>query len=305
MGFLSKLDIFKSVGKEHKEGTLLGTFLTFFSVILIFVLFSKEIKNNRTEKLKSTLYVEDSYQNELIDFEFDIFFMKLRCDVITLSLQKTYQTLERKKISSGEGCRIHGHTKIKSGENTFTFSTDLSTTIMDLISAQITNMGGRMISNNKMVDFSHRINRFQFGKSNRYLKKLEKYYPDMIKAHPLNGVEYVSKSSEDGHSVFLYQLNIVNSKVNGKREIIFNYNKNTINSMTSNPYLNFDMTFSPISVEYEEGAESFWEFITYLLGLIGGILSAIRMFNNTIYYCCFKRKHDHQQIPTVVNSEEE
>ena len=72
----------------------------------------------------------------------------------------------------------------------------------------------------------------------------------MIKANPLSKVKYVAKNEKEGHSLFLYELNIVNSKVNGRREIVYNYNKNTINSMTSNPLVRFDFNFSPISVEY-------------------------------------------------------
>ena len=118
----------------------------------------------------------------------------------------------------------------------------------------------------------------------------------MIKANPLNNVEYVSKDQKDGHSLFLYEINVVNCSINGRNNSIFNYNKNTINSMRTNPFVNFDMKFSPISVEYSEGDENFVEFLTYLLGMTGGTLSIIRIFNNILYSAFFKKEHT--QIPT-------
>ena len=84
--------------------------------------------------------------------------------------------------------------------------------------------------------------------------------------------------------MFLYELNVVNSKVNGEKEIIYNYNKNTINSMRTNPFVNINFKFSPISIEYIEGNENFYEFLTYLLGMVGGLLSSIKIINNLIYY---------------------
>jgi len=80
--------------------------------------------------------------------------------------------------------------------------------------------------------------------------KLEKVYPDMIRSEPLKDVKYYSKERNDGHSLFYYELNVVHSRVNGKTEILYNYNKNTINDMNSSPFVNFDFNFSPISVEY-------------------------------------------------------
>ena len=114
----------------------------------------------------------------------------------------------------------------------------------------------------------------------------------MIKARPLNFVEYNSKNETDGHSLFLYELNIVNSKVNGTKQLVFNYNKNTINSMRSNAFVNFDLNFSSISIEYIEGSENFWEFLTYLVGLVGGLLSVVKIINNILGSLFFSKKSE-------------
>lgn len=302
MGILKKLDIFKSVNPEHKEGTIFGTILTFISLIIIFFFFSKELKLYNHQKLISRLYVDgQKTHGNLMFTSFDIQFFKIKCKILRVNLQKRWSEIILKKKDLGEGCRIQGTFNIDSQKNDLTFTTDISTTIMDLLTASMQNIKGARVVNGSIVDFSHRINKFQFGKSTRRLRRLQKSYPDMIKANPLNGEEYLAKNENDGHSLFLYELNIVNSRINGKKEIIYNYNRNTINSMTSNPYLKFDFNFSPIAVEYEEGNESFFEFLTYLMGLIGGILSAIKIFNNMVYGCFFKKENKGELIPTTVS----
>ena len=117
-------------------------------------------------------------------------------------------------------------------------------------------------------------------------------------ANPLSGVEFRSQNPEEGHSLFLYEINVVNCRVNGTKSNIYNYNKNTINTMNTNPFVNLDLNFSPISVEYFEGDENFLEFLTYLLGMSGGIISIIRILNNVIFKLFFKPK-THIQIPTT------
>ena len=59
MSFLRKLDIFKSVNSEHKQGTIVGSFLTFCSIIFIFIFFYREMKVYRSQKLFSKLFVDD------------------------------------------------------------------------------------------------------------------------------------------------------------------------------------------------------------------------------------------------------
>lgn len=52
----------------------------------------------------------------------------------------------------------------------------------------------------------------------------------MIESNPLNGFLYESKNPEDGHSLFLYEMNVIENKVLLGKEFSYNYNKNTINS---------------------------------------------------------------------------
>ena len=70
----------------------------------------------------------------------------------------------------------------------------------------------------------------------------------MVRANPLNFLEYLSKNNKDGHSLFLYELNVIESKVFLHKEYNYNYNRNTINTMTTNPHVNFSIKFNTIGV---------------------------------------------------------
>lgn len=60
--------------------------------------------------------------------------------------------------------------------------------------------------------------------------------------------------------------------------------------MNSNPFLNIQIKFNPIAIEYSEGDENFWEFLTYILGMTGGIISMVRVSYNLVYRWVFGDK---------------
>lgn len=277
MGYLKNLDLFKSINPEHKDGTLLGTVLTFVSVVFIVFFFTREIHEYRSQKLTTKLYVAD--YTETVNLSFDISFLHVACENVQVSLEKGEDpTTNNKPV--GDGCRVTGSATLEPNDNQLSFKTDYGTTMIDLMAnlhIQIMNP-----EETKNIDFSHEIHKFEFSGSSWSLQHLEQKFPDMIKANPLNDVMYHSKSIEDGHSLFLYELNIVNAKINNHKEVIYNYNRNTINTMDAQPYANFKMNFSPIGVQYVEGNENFWEFLTYMLGVVGGILAIIKFAANVL-----------------------
>ena len=99
--------------------------------------------------------------------------------------------------------------------------------------------------------------------------------------------------------IFLSAIPIPSPLTVRKIEFFYNYNKNTINSMTSSPNIHFKFNFSSLSVEYIEGTENFLEFMTYLFGIVGGIVALIRFINNLIHGW-FMPKEDYNQIPQSV-----
>lgn len=65
----------------------------------------------------------------------------------------------------------------------------------------------------QVMDFSHKINNLQIGKSISRLRKLSKKFPDIITPNSLRGEEFHSVNNEEGHSHFLYELNVVIAKI--------------------------------------------------------------------------------------------
>ena len=66
---------------------------------------------------------------------------------------------------------------------------------------------------NKIMDFSHRINNLQIGKSISKLKRLSRKFKDVINPTSLKGEEFKAINESEGHSRFLYELNIVTAKI--------------------------------------------------------------------------------------------
>lgn len=278
MAILKKLDLFRSIGLEHKDGTILGSLLTLFCVVFIVFFFSKEIREYRSQKLATKLYVEN-LNAYMIEFSFDILLLRLSCDKVTVGLETSFDEMHLQKTPYQEkGCQLVGRTLLKHMDNKLLIRPDMGSTLMDFMLLQ----GGGDESENKGIDMSHQINRFQFGRSVSHITELSERYPDIVQANPMDGVTFVSDDGKSGHSVFLYELNVVTAKIDGHIEIIYNYNKNTITSLNAQPGLNFIFDFSPIAIEYMQSSENFFEFLTYLLGIVGGILAIIKFGANLI-----------------------
>lgn len=291
MGLLKKLDIFRSVNREQKEGTILGAVLTFVSIALMCLFFSKELAEFQQKKLNTKLYVL-SLSNALINVEFDIIIFNIKCEHIVVGEEHGYEEINLQKIDHEEtGCNLIGQYYMQPMDNKLIIRPDMQSTFMDLM------MNSGMGGDTQRIDFSHKINKFQFGRSVSGLTDLSETYPDLVLVNPLNGHEFHSSTEQDGHSVFLYELNIVGAKINGKQEIIYHHNSNTINSLNIQPAITFIHDFSAIGVSYDERrSKHFLEFLTYLFAIVGGILAIIRFLNNLLLVCIIGKRVDATSI---------
>ena len=66
--------------------------------------------------------------------------------------------------------------------------------------------------------------------------------------------------------------------------------------MHTSPNINIRLDFASLSVEYVEGSENFLEFLTYLFGIIGGIIALIQFLINIIQGW-FMKKKNYEMIP--------
>ena len=279
MGFLKRLDMFRSVNREQKEGTILGAVLTFVSIALMCLFFSKELAEFQQKKLNTKLYVL-SLSNALINVEFDIIIFNIKCEHLVVGEEHGYEEINLEKIDYQEtGCNLVGQYYMQPMDNKLIIKPDMQSTFMDLM------MNSGIGGDAKRIDFSHKINKFQFGRSVSQLTALSETYPDLVLVNPLNGREFHSSSDEDGHSVFLYELNVVGAKVNGKQEVVYHHNSNSINSLNIQPAITFIHDFSAIGVSYDERrSKHLLEFLTYLFAIVGGILAIIRFLNNLLLF---------------------
>jgi hypothetical protein len=294
MAILKKLDLFRSINLEYKEGSIIGSLITLFCVVFVIFFFSKEIKEYRSQKLSTKLYVQNLH-SYMIELSFDIVLLKLKCEKVTVGLEMSFEAIEAEKIPFGEnGCQIIGKMNLKHMDNKLFIRPDIGSTLMDFMLLQSGNGEGETSG----IDLSHKINKFQFGRSISNIKSLAEKYPDIVQANPLDGVEFISTDGKSGHSMFMYEMNIVTANIGGNFEIIYNYNKNTITSLQTQPLLNFIMDFSPIAIEYIQGNENFFEFLTYLLGIVGGILAIIKFFANLVQGC-WKKPQDYESAKVM------
>lgn len=287
MGVLRKFDFFKAVNPEHVDGSLLGTFLTFVCVTFVVVFFSKEITEYRSQKLTTKLNVCE--YPDFIPVSFDISFHHANCTQVFSTLQKSQPDYKIEKVDVDDGCRVNSSFNIDPTDNliSFTYGQPINPMMMMADPFRMDLARGSV-----KIDFSHTINKFELGSSGSYIRHLESKFPDMIKVNALEAVTFNSTSSNSGHSLFLYELNIVRANVRGSKELIYNYNKNTVNTDGFAPYVNFKLKFSPIGVEYVEGNENFWEFLTYMLGIVGGIISVVKFGVNMLSGLSIRKQPD-------------
>lgn len=103
---------------------------------------------------------------------------------------------------------------------------------MDILKNVFSVSGVQIIGQqSQSIDFSHKISKFQIGDSVDTLLSYQKWYPDLVSVNSLNGVDYQSKNPQDGHSLFLYEINALRVQFPMHHEYNFNYNKNTINTL--------------------------------------------------------------------------
>jgi hypothetical protein len=132
MGFLKKLDIFRGINEEHREGTCLGVILTFVSIFLIFFFFGKEIRNYRFQKLDTNLFVYNS-SSDIIPVKFDISVYKIKCPVLVVGTGTIFGRMKLDKLPEGDGCRLKGEFKTKNDKNNLTIAPNFQSSMNEML----------------------------------------------------------------------------------------------------------------------------------------------------------------------------
>ena len=284
MSILKRFDAFRALNSEYRESNVLGTVISLISIVAIVFLFSKEIRTYKNKSLETNLYIQNLHLYT-IHFEFDIILMSLSCETVNVFLKLQFEDLNlRKEEFEGRGCRISGKTEVKHMDNIFMIQPTNDIGMMDFI---VNSFGGA--SNFTPLDLSHKILKFQFGRSLRHQTEISELYPHLLKTTPLSGQEYHGSSKKDGHYLFIYDINLVTAKINSSFEIVYNYSKNELSAQSSVPQIIFYLDFSPIAMEYRYSNENFLEFLTYLIGILGGVIGLVKLLTNLLGTYLFKK----------------
>ena len=273
MGFLKNLDFFGGFSYEEQRINPMNALLAFLCSIIVIFMFSRELKEFKAQTLSSKLYVESFHEYSIL-LDFEIFFPKFSCSILEVSMQYLNESLNLKKVKKGKnGCIISANTYIKPMDNRLIITPNIESTIIDIITTNFQTDDHRGI-----LDLSHKINKFRLGRTTKGQESILKGFDEFLGPNILNGVEYLGgKEKGKGHSMFIYELNLVPIKVNNHFEVIYSYQRNEIPLMTAQPNISFHMNFSPIAVEYYYSEENFFEFLTYLLGTIGGVITIFQL----------------------------
>lgn len=278
MGKLKRLDIFQSINSENKNETTVGSLITIACLLLICAIYVNEYSEYKHQKLNSKVLVMNLDYHEIM-FTFDIEIYKVVCEYISAKLEYSYDGFDIKKESVGDGCRIKGNGYIRSLDNNLV--------IVASGWAMINRQMFQVETNT--IDMSHKIHEFQLGRSVSAIKRLAEKYPN-IKVKPLVGAEYKVTPGAAQNSVFMYEVNILIAKAYRELNVVYNYNKNGVTAFTDNSFVKFKLDFSPIAIEYEDKQEDFLEFLTYLFGVIGGVLSLVKILYNLAGAALFKQR---------------
>lgn len=276
MGLLRKLDMFSSVNYENKSSNLVGSLVTLVSFGLLIYLTVTEYIQFRSQRLNSKVFVMNLDYHE-VSFAFDIEVLKISCSNLKAGLVTPYDSFDIKKEDAGAGCRVRGEGFLRSLDNKLFLAPDGFNPYIGYVSGM------------PSFDFSHKIHEFQFGRTTSSLAYLAEKYPEIV-VKPLANTEFRSEGSDSAHSVFYYEVNILIAKFEGVLNVLYNYSRNLVLSGGTTPFLKFNLDFSPIAIEYDERRETWLELATYLCGVVGGLLSLLKLLYNLLLSLLFRQQ---------------
>ena len=138
MGFIKKLDIFREVNEEHKEGTCLGAILTIICMFIIIFFFSKELALYRFQKLDTKLFVMNS-DRDLVNIKYDITVYHIPCHTLIIGTETSFGMVANDKVSEGDGCRVKGEFLSKNDNNSLTIAPNFQSSLNEMIGIMFMN----------------------------------------------------------------------------------------------------------------------------------------------------------------------
>ena len=312
---IKKFDVFQATKGKYLQSTYIGALLSIITIIFSIYLIKIEINNYKIPIKESKIEIDYSRRSENLRINFDISLKFIPCSLISIEsqniisetsndekinydridnkfniIQNNYKKLNEteqenssinnqifeetiKDLNEGNGCHVYGFFNVLKVPGIVIFSVNNYEKTLNKL------MNEEKYSNYKF-DFSHKINKFIFGKQ-RYYKFIEKKIRK-VNYKPLHGIEF---NDDKSFNVLGYFINLVPTDidVNGKRKEIFQYTFNKhrtpIEGYNDYPSIIFQYNVSPIKMINRFESKNLFNTILNLSAILGGMYSIINIFN--------------------------
>ena len=312
---IKKFDVFQATKGKYLQSTYIGALLSIITIIFSIYLIKIEINNYKIPIKESKIEIDYSRRSENLRINFDISLKFIPCSLISIEsqniisetsndekinydridnkfniIQNNYKKLNEteqenssinnqifeetiKDLNEGNGCHVYGFFNVLKVPGIVIFSVNNYEKTLNKL------MNEEKYSNYKF-DFSHKINKFIFGKQ-RYYKFIEKKIRK-VNYKPLHGIEF---NDDKSFNVLGYFINLVPTdiNVNGKRKEIFQYTFNKhrtpIEGYNDYPSIIFQYNVSPIKMINRFESKNLFNTILNLSAILGGMYSIINIFN--------------------------
>eukprot|EP00929_Paragymnodinium_shiwhaense_P027194 TRINITY_DN16008_c0_g2_i1.p1 TRINITY_DN16008_c0_g2~~TRINITY_DN16008_c0_g2_i1.p1 ORF type:complete len:479 (-),score=111.79 TRINITY_DN16008_c0_g2_i1:147-1583(-) len=148
--------------------------------------------------------------------------------------------------------------------------------------------GGDQDLNPKLTNVSHRVNHLSFadpegmarngqGKWASHLFGLSRYVKGI---KPLDGKTYLTNNF---HEAWIHELKVVNT-VSHRGESTYQFtHQHRISTVADDtvPQAQFHFDFEPYSIKFERDGKAWYEFVTSMMALVGGVYATMRLMTTT------------------------
>ncbi len=141
-------------------------------------------------------------------------------------------------------------------------------------------------------DFSYRINHVSFGRDEHF-KLIQRRFPDQGIINTLDGLEGKPDHIQDGDRVitrnlqtnfYLIAVPSFFRDTSGGEYSVYQLTQNSISDTNAQfSILMFNYELSPITVQYTQTKENFFEFLIYICAIVGGVFTVAGIVDAIIH----------------------
>jgi len=302
---MKRFDVYVKTIDGVNQQTIFGAIVTIFSAIVVFMLVISEITVYFKKDVQYHMIPDVTVGVEAVKLDFSISFHKIPCERIKFSQETTRGTVHTHEpehvvltdvtTNIGHGCDVHGSiiTDKVGGNFRFAAESEYDKDITDSLRAFIPVIP---------PDLSHTIHHLKFlstdGNEDEYADDT-RVNLKLALAHPLMG-----RVAEIRHGIAMRQYGIqvvpTQYKPSGLRDGP-HFNQYSVSERDVEMSLMFDgfmlggqafreftglvfnYDFYPVMLVMEEKSENFFEFITGLCGIVGGVITVLGLVDRFVY----------------------